>query len=61
MSGLTKIRDWAITLALLQDEYHLPLLPPELAAYMSMAGELGLPVLLVRWCWTWARASRRRA
>ena len=50
MSGLTKIRDWAITLALLQDEYHLPLLPPELAACMGMASEQCSPVLLVRWC-----------
>lgn len=47
LSGLTKIRDWSITLALFQDEYHVPLLPPELAAYMGTAGELGLPVLLV--------------
>lgn len=47
LSGLTKIRDWDITLALFQDEYHVPLLPPELAAYLGTAGELGLPVLLV--------------
>ena len=47
LSGLTKVRDWSITLALFQDEYHVPLLPPELAAYMGTAGELGLPVLLV--------------
>lgn len=47
LSGLTKIRDWGTTLALFQDEYHVPLLPPELAAYMGTAGELGLPVLLV--------------
>lgn len=47
LSGLTKIRDWSVTLALFQDEYHVPLLPPELAAYMGTAGELGLPLLLV--------------
>lgn len=47
LSGLTKIRDWSSTLALFEDEYHVPLLPPELAAYMGTAGELGLPVLLV--------------
>jgi putative oxidoreductase len=46
-SGLTKLHDWETTLALFQDEYHVPLLPPELAAYMGTAGELGLPVLLV--------------
>jgi putative oxidoreductase len=47
LSGLTKIRDWSTTLALFQDEYHVPLLPPELAAYLGTGGELGLPVLLV--------------
>ncbi|MDT8998735.1 DoxX family protein [Paucibacter sp. APW11] len=47
MSGLTKLRDWSITLALFEDEYHVPLLPPELAAYMGTGGELLLPVLLV--------------
>lgn len=46
LSGLTKIRDWETTLALFQDEYHVPLLPPDLAAVMGTAGELGLPVLL---------------
>jgi len=47
LSGLTKIRDWDTTLALFQDEYHVPLLPPEVAAYAGTCGELGLPVLLV--------------
>lgn len=47
LSGLTKLRDWDITLALFTDEYHVPLLPPELAAWMGTAGELALPVLLV--------------
>ena len=46
-SGLTKIADWDTTLALFQDEYQVPLLPPELAAVMGTAGELALPVLLV--------------
>lgn len=46
-SGLTKLRDWDITLALFADEYHVPLLSPELAAWMGTAGELVLPVLLV--------------
>lgn len=47
LSGLTKIRDWDITLALFADEYKVPLLPPALAAAMGTAGELVLPVLLV--------------
>jgi putative oxidoreductase len=45
-SGLTKLRDWEITVALFTDEYHVPLLPPELAALLGTAGELVLPVLL---------------
>ncbi len=45
-SGLTKLRDWEITLALFTDEYHVPLLPPEAAAVMGTGGELVLPVLL---------------
>ena len=47
MSGLTKLRDWDITLALFADEYDVPLLPPEVAAFAGTAGELVLPVLLV--------------
>lgn len=47
LSGLTKIRDWDTTLALFQDEYHVPLLPPTVAAVMGTAGELVLPVLLL--------------
>ena len=31
-SGLTKIADWETTVALFTDEYHVPLLSPELAA-----------------------------
>lgn len=46
-SGLTKIRDWDVTLALFTDEYKVPLLPPELAAWLGTGGELLLPVLLV--------------
>ena len=47
LSGLTKLRDWSVTLALFQDEYQVPLLPPEIAAAMGTAGELVLPVLLL--------------
>lgn len=46
LSGLTKLRDWNITLALFQDEYHVPLLPPAVAAVAGTTGELVLPVLL---------------
>ena len=47
LSGLTKLRDWDITLALFEDEYKVPLLPHAVAAVMGTAGELVLPVLLV--------------
>jgi putative oxidoreductase len=47
LSGLTKIQDWSTTLLLFTEEYHVPLLPPQLAAIMGTAGELVLPVLLV--------------
>ena len=47
LSGLTKTRDWETTVALFTDEYHVPLLPPALAAAMGTTGELALPVLLV--------------
>jgi putative oxidoreductase len=47
VSGLTKIHDWSVTIALFTNEYHVPLLPPALAALMSAATELSIPVLLV--------------
>ena len=47
MSGLTKISSWSSTVSLFEYEYNVPLLPPEIAAYMATAGELILPVLLV--------------
>lgn len=46
-SGLTKIHNWDSTLYLFSDVYQVPLLPPELAAYLATSAELGLPVLLV--------------
>jgi putative oxidoreductase len=46
-SGLTKLRDWDTTLALFNDEYHVPLLDPTLAAFLGTGAELLLPVLLV--------------
>jgi putative oxidoreductase len=46
-SGLTKIESWDSTLFLFANEYHVPLLPSELAAYLGTAAELSLPILLV--------------
>ena len=45
-SGLTKIQSWDTTLTLFEYEYAVPLLPPELAAWLGTAAELTLPMLL---------------
>lgn len=47
MSGLTKIQNWDITLALFENEYHVPLLSPAVAALLGTVAELGLPILLI--------------
>ena len=46
-SGLTKIQTWDSTLYLFREEYKVPLLPPDFAAYLATGAELALPVLLV--------------
>jgi len=45
-SGLTKITSIDTTLQLFRYEYSVPLLPPEVAAYLSMFTELTFSVLL---------------
>ena len=45
-SGLTKIKTWDSTLYLFSDVYQVPLLDPEVAAWLATGAELGLPVLL---------------
>ena len=46
LSALTKLHDWSSTVALFTDEYHVPLLPPAVAALMGTAVEISMPVLL---------------
>lgn len=46
-SGYIKVTSWDTTLSLFQDEYHVPLLPPHLAAIVGSFGELFFPTLLV--------------
>ncbi|CAO3402471.1 DoxX family protein [Azospirillum palustre] len=46
-SGLQKVGDWPATLFLFQEEYRVPLLPPDIAALLAAATELTMPVLLV--------------
>lgn len=46
-SGTNKLSNWDTTLFLFADEYKVPVLPPEIAAYMATAVELSTPVLLM--------------
>ena len=46
-SAMTKLANWDTAIALFTDEYRVPLLPPEIAAYMAATTELTTPVLLV--------------
>ena len=45
-AGLSKISNVDTTLYLFQHEYAVPIIPYELAAYMAIAAELTLPILL---------------
>jgi putative oxidoreductase len=45
-SGWLKYTSWDTTLGLFRDEYHVPLLPPDIAAVMGTCGKLGFPILL---------------
>ena len=46
-SAMAKLANWETTLSLFSDEYKVPLLRPDFAAYMASAIELTTPVLLV--------------
>jgi putative oxidoreductase len=46
-SAMTKLANWDTAIALFTDEYKVPLLPPEVAAYIAVTIELTAPVLLV--------------
>ncbi|ACR32741.1 DoxX family protein [Burkholderia glumae] len=46
-SAMVKLANWDAALALFEDEYKLPLLPPDLAAYIGTSIELSTPVLLI--------------
>src|SRR5258708_476266 len=46
-SAMTKLANWDVTLALFADDYRVPLLPPDAAAYLATAVEVSTPVLLV--------------
>ena len=55
-SGTTKLASWGTTLALFRDEYRLPVIPPDIAAYMAASVELSTPFLLVFGLFTRAAA-----
>jgi putative oxidoreductase len=46
-SGTQKLSDWSATLALFRDEYHTPLLPPDVAAYTAATLEIGCSSLIL--------------
>lgn len=46
-SGWLKLTTWDTTLYLFQEEYHVPVLPPVVAAIAGTTGELLFPSLLV--------------
>ncbi len=46
-SGLVKLDDWNATLSLFQNEYNVPVLPPEIAATLAASMELGLSTLVL--------------
>ncbi len=46
-SGLTKISSLSSTMYLFEYEYAVPIIPFEIAAYLAIAAELVLPLLLV--------------
>ena len=47
VSGWLKFSRWDSTLALFENEYHVPVLSPHVAAVLGTMAELGLPVLLI--------------
>jgi putative oxidoreductase len=46
-SGNVKIASWSTTLQLFANEYRVPVLPPEIAAYLATTVELTTPILLL--------------
>lgn len=46
-SGMNKLLSFDTAIVLFREEYRLPLLPPEIAAYLGTAVELSAPILLV--------------
>jgi putative oxidoreductase len=46
-SAMAHLASWETTLTLFEEEYKVPVLPPDIAAYMAVGIEVTAPVLLV--------------
>ncbi len=46
-SGLTKLANWMLTVQLFKDEYRVPLLPADIAAYLATFSELVFPAFII--------------
>lgn len=46
-SAMAKLANWETTLFMFEDEYQVPVLPPEIAANMALSIEITTPVLLI--------------
>jgi putative oxidoreductase len=46
-SGLVKLSDWSATLMLFRDEYKVPVIPYQAAAYLAASMELGCSTLIL--------------
>jgi putative oxidoreductase len=46
-SAMAKLANWQTTLSLFSDEYQLPVIPPEIAAYLATSIEISTSVLLM--------------
>ena len=46
-SGINKYESWGTAKMLFAEEYQVPLLPPDIAAFLATAAELVCPVLIV--------------
>ncbi len=46
-SAKTKLANWDLTVQLFADEYKVPVLPPEVAAFLATSVELAAPIMLL--------------
>jgi putative oxidoreductase len=56
-SAMAHLASWETTLTLFEEEYKVPILPPEIAAYLAVGIEVTTPVLLVLGLLTRAAAA----